>query len=77
MLFVFSFGASWRPLLVCCGMIATPQDLSMFPLNADLRFSQANGGAAPTVCMIFGDDAEGDDNDDNDDDDDFYAWGPE
>lgn len=33
-------------------------------------FSQAKGGAAPTVCMIFDDDAEGGN-------DDFYAWGPE
>ncbi len=25
----------------------------IFPLNADLHFSQAKGGAAPTVCMIL------------------------
>lgn len=25
----------------------------IFPLNADLRFSQAKGGAAPPVCMIL------------------------
>lgn len=25
----------------------------MFPLSADLHFSQAKGGAAPTVCMIL------------------------
>lgn len=43
----------------------------IFPLTADLHFSQANGGAAPTVCMIFNN------NDDDDDEggDDFYARG--
>lgn len=41
-----------------------------FHKNADLHFSQAKGGAAPTVCMIFDDNAEGGG-------DDFYAWGPE
>lgn len=41
----------------------------IFPLNADLHFSQAKGGAAPTVCMIFDDD----DDDAEGGDDDFYA----
>lgn len=72
---------SWRPLLVCCGMIATLQDpLDISSKGRPSFLSGKRRGSSNRVYDFDDADAEGgddDDNDDNDDDDDCYAWGLE
>lgn len=60
--FCFFFGATWRPLLVCCGMIATLQDPIIFTKCRPLLLSGKRRGTEHYFLR-------------NAEDDEFYPFG--